>query len=173
MSTGSTRRSQLAMFFNDSRKQGECLEKPNSKKWREDTDPTVLVDQISTFTPVDSSETTQIASLLSPTTAVYRNINKEQTALKLNQLKEKTVRYESHKNFLSRQAAEKLVPKGLKLELEPTLGNHDQEFLNNWFSKLNEFSLILMGDTVLYCDNTIEKTSDDIAATKTALKSAV
>ena len=107
------------------------------------------------------------------TTDVYRNINKEQAALKLNRLKEKAARYESHKNFLSRCVAEKLVPKGLKLELEPTLGNHDQEFLDNWFPKLNEFSLILMEHIVSYCGKTIEKTNNDISATETALKNAI
>ena len=98
------------------------------------------------------------------------NINEEQTALKLNRLKEKAARYESHKDFLSRCVAEKLVPKGLKLELEPTLGNHDQEFLDNWFSKLNEFSLILLNHIVSYCGKTLEKTNNDISATETALK---
>ena len=69
-----------------------------------------------------------------------QNINKEGVALKLNRLKEKHPRYESHKEFLTRCISEKLVPMGLKLKLEPTIGNHDQEFLVNWFSKLNEFS---------------------------------
>ena len=173
MSAGGTRRSQSATFFNVSRKQGETLEQPNSKRKREDTNPTVLVDQTSTSTLIDTTETTQMASLLSPNTDVYRNINKVQAALKLNRLKEKAARYESHKDFLSRCVAEKLVPKGLKLELEPTLGNHDQEFLDNWFSKLNEFSLILMDHIVSYCGKTLEKTNNDISATETALKNAM
>ena len=46
-------------------------------------------------------------------------------------LKEKHARYESHKEFLTRCISEKLVPNGLKLELERTIGNHDQEFLDN------------------------------------------
>ena len=82
METEGTRRNQLAMFFNE--EQRETLEQPNSKKKRKDTNPTVLVDPTSTSTLVDSSGTTQIASTLSPTTAVYRNINKQQTALKFN-----------------------------------------------------------------------------------------
>ena len=82
MATEGTRRNHLAMFFNE--EQRETLEQPNSKQKRKDTNPTVLVDQTSTSTLVDSSGTTQIASTLSPTTAVYRNINKQQTALKFN-----------------------------------------------------------------------------------------
>ena len=112
MSAGETRRSQSATCFNVSRKQGETLEQPNSKRKREDTNATVLFDQTSTSTLVDTTETTQMALLLSPNTDVYRNINKEQTALKLNLLKEKATRYRSHKDFLTRCVAEKLVPKG-------------------------------------------------------------
>ena len=53
--------------------------------------------------------------------------NKEQIVLKLNRLKDKAVRYKSHKHFLSRCIAEELVPKGLKVELESTIGNYDQK----------------------------------------------
>ena len=62
--------------------------------------------------------------------------NKEQIALKLNRFKDKAVRYKPHKDFLSRCIAEELVPKVLKLELEPTIGNYDQEFVDTWYSKL-------------------------------------
>ena len=43
---------------------------------------------------------------------------------------------ESHKEFLSRCITDGLVPKGLELMLERTIGNHDQNFLDNWYSKL-------------------------------------
>ena len=86
-------------------------------------------------------------------------------ALKFNRLKEKHARYESHNEFLTRCISEKLVPKGLKLKLEPTIGNHEQEFLDNWFSKLNEFSLSLMKDIVTFCDKTIGKINEDIKNT--------
>ena len=44
--------------------------------------------------------------------------------MKLNLLKNKNARYQSHREFES-----KLIPKSLKLELEPTIRNHDQVFL--------------------------------------------
>ena len=40
------------------------------------------------------------------------NKNKEQVALKLNSLKDKVTRYESHEDFLTRYIVEKLIPKG-------------------------------------------------------------
>ena len=96
--------------------------------------------------------------------------NKEQIVLKLNRLKDKAVRYKSHKHFLSRCIAEELVPKGLKLELEPTIGNYDQEFVDTWYSKLKTFSLTLTKDIVAPCDKTIVKTEDKIEDTETHLK---
>lgn len=183
MSTGEARRSQSATtFFNKKAKNGEETDARSSKRKRDETNPVFLIEQASTSTLVNNSETsllntTQIAATnttqnSSPGVTLPQNINKEGVALKLNRLKEKQARYESHKGFLTRCIAEKLVPKGLKLELEPTLGNHDQEFLDNWFSKLNEFSLNLMNDIVTFCDKTIAKTNEDVKNTEFALKSA-
>ena len=95
--------------------------------------------------------------------------NKEQIALKLNRHEEKAVRYKSHKDFLSRCIAEELVPKGLKLELELTVGNCNQDFIETWYSKL-KISLTLMKDIAAHCDKTILKTEDSIKDTETNLK---
>ena len=55
----------------------------------------------------------------------YPKKNKEQIALKLNRLKDKAVRYKSHKDFLSQCIAEEPVPKDLELELGHRIGNYD------------------------------------------------
>ena len=89
----------------------------------------------------------------------------------LNRLKDKQVRFESHKEFLSRCIIDGLVPKGLELMLEPTIGNHDQYFLDNWYSKLKQFSLSLMKDIVQFCDKTIDATTTEISTTESSLKS--
>ena len=60
--------------------------------------------------------------------------------------KGKLARYASHKDFLSHCIKNCLIPKGLKLELEPTIDNFDQEFIDNWFSKLKDYSFDLMED---------------------------
>ena len=89
---------------------------------------------------------------------------KEKVALKLNQLKDKAVRYnKSHKGFLSRCIAEELFAKGLKLELEHTIGNYDQELVDTWYIKLQTFSLTLMKEIVAHCDKTIVKTTTIIS----------
>ena len=42
-----------------------------------------------------------------------------------------------------------------KLELEPTAGNYDQEFVDEWHAKLKSFSLALMKDIASYFDKAI------------------
>ena len=142
VSTGDTRWSQLAIFFNSKSKQGEQTNNRTSKRKREEQTPNILVEEASTCTLVNE-DTNQMTSSLPKTPAT--NKNKEQVALKLDRLKDKLTKYESHKDFLTRCIAEKLIPKGLKLELEPTIGNFDQEFVDKWYSKLKGFSLILRG----------------------------
>ena len=64
----------------------------------------------------------------------------------------------SHKKSLIRCIENKLIPKGLELLLEPTVGDYDQEFIDNWYSNLKEFYFILMKDIVKFCGKTIEET---------------
>ena len=77
-----------------------------------------------------TSTSTLIAEENSETTHCSRQLgssdkNKEQIALKLNRLKDKAVRYKSHKDFLSQCIAEESVPKDLELELGHRIGNYD------------------------------------------------
>ena len=55
------------------------------------------------------------------------------------------------KIFLLQGIIEKLIYKELELMLEPTIGNQNQEFLDNWHSKLKQFSLSLMEDILQFC----------------------
>ena len=93
--------------------------------------------------------------------------------MKLNRLKDKNARYQSHREFLSQCIKSKLIPNGLKLELEPTTGNHDQEFLDMWYSNLQEFSLTLMKVIVDFCDKTISENATQINSTEKSLKQNV
>ena len=84
--------------------------------------------------------------------------NTDGLAPKLNCLKEKFARYVSHKDFISQCIKSKFVPKGLELTLEPTMGNYDNDFIDNCFSSLKNFSLVLMEQIVSFCDKTEETT---------------
>ena len=85
-------------------------------------------------------------------------------------MREKSTRYNSHKDIPSRCIQEKLVPKGLELSLEPAVGNYDQEFIDNWYSNLKDFSRILMKQTVAFCEKTEAKTERSITEIEATLK---
>ena len=69
------------------------------------------------------------------------NMQKEKTALKPTCLKEKSIRYKLREDFWNRCLAEKLIPKGLRLEFEATIVNYHQEFVDTWYAKLKLFSI--------------------------------
>ena len=64
----------------------------------------------------------------------------------------------------------KLVAKGSELPFEVTVGNFDQEFIDNWYSSLKKFSVILMVLIVTFHDKTIKKTNDKTDQTDSILK---
>ena len=90
--------------------------------------------------------------------------------MKLNGLKDKNARYQSHREFLSQRIESKLIPKGLKLDLEPTIDNHNQEFLDTWYSNLQKVSFTLIKGIVKFCDKTISETAAHINSTEKTLK---
>ena len=99
-----------------------------------------------------------------------RTQNTDAQTIKLNIFCAKSARYKSHKDFLSRRIQEKLVPKGLELNLEPTIGNYDQEFFDSWYFNLKYFTLILRKHIVAYCKKTEEKTQTSITEIEATLK---
>ena len=63
MSTGDTRRSQLAIFFNNKSKQGKETSNRTSKRKREEQTLTILVEQASTCTIVNEDANQMTSSL--------------------------------------------------------------------------------------------------------------
>ena len=83
----------------------------------------------------------------------------------MNRLKEKSARYNWHRDFLSKSIQEDLV-----FTLEPTIGNFDQEFVNNWYTNLKQFFIVLIKQIVANCDKAEWKTQTKINKTETILK---
>ena len=54
--------------------------------------------------------------------------------------------------------------------IEPTIGNYEQSFIDNWYPKLKDFSLNLMEDVVSFCEKTIKETNIKIDQTEGILK---
>ena len=97
-------------------------------------------------------------------------MSRDQLAFKLYKYEDKITRYESHKEFLSRCVKEKVIPRGLKVEVEPTIGNHDEEFVSLWNEKLKSLSLELMKDIITFCEKTLTSTTAEKHKVDSSLK---
>ena len=165
ISTGEARRSQSAIFFNIVKKNRKISNQRHRR-----CDPRNTVSQASTSTIVltmkDEGENVNPNLTARPA----RTQNTDAQTIKLNIFCAKSARYKSHKDFLSRRIQEKLVPKGLELHLEPTIGNYDQEFFDSWYFNLKYFTLILRKHIAAYCKKTEEKTQTSITEIEATLK---
>ena len=61
---------------------------------------------------------------------------------KRNHLKQKTVKYKSHKAFFSQCIGIRSIFKGIKLELNATTGNQNQSFLDNRYTKSKDQTFV-------------------------------
>ena len=84
-------------------------------------------------------------------------------------LKIKNVRYQSHREIYHNTSNQKLHL-GLKVELEPTIGNLNQECLKMCYSSLQEFSLTLLKVIVKFCEKTIGENARHINSPDATLK---
>ena len=106
---------------------------------------------------------------------VYQELEREKEHLtfKLDKLNDKKCRYESHEAFLNKCLTNNLIPNGLKVYVEPSIGNRDEEFLAQWHSRLDEFSRTLTADVVQYCEKEITKTKSEIEVVSNKLKEMI
>ena len=79
----------------------------------------------------------------------------DQKAIKFERCEDKKARFESHKAFLTKCLQEDLVPNGLSVYVEPSIGNQDDEFLKQFFEIQKECSRKLMQLTLEYCHQTV------------------
>ena len=56
---------------------------------------------------------------------------------KLDNLNDKKCRYVSHETFLKKCLDNNLVPNGLKVYVEPSIGNRNDEFLTKWHATIH------------------------------------
>ena len=161
MSTqGNVRNSQSATrIFFERKTNDKNISKP-MKSQRKDPESQVLVVNTGTSSSL-SQETLQIP------TSDFRCT--EKIALKLNSLNDKKARYESYKTFLPKCYRDKIIPHGLSIYVEPSIGNQDEAFLETWHENFQSFSLTLMSQVITFCDQTINKVNEEIEKTKVEL----
>ena len=66
-----------------------------------------------------------------------------------------------------------ITPNGLKCYVEPSIGNRDEEFLNEWHGILNECSTKLMNLTINYSVKMKDNTTTQINTLTDELKEMV
>ena len=65
------------------------------------------------------------------------------------------------------------MPKGLVIELEPSIGNQDDEFKSKWYQRLQEFSFTLMNGIIEFSEKTVEETTTNIETALDSLKNSM
>ena len=93
-----------------------------NKRQREETDNPVILSIRQTKQLKRRSKTNNIS---------YNTHQKEKVNFKLNYLNDEKAKHEAHYEFITRCQKEKIIPDGLKVYLESSIGNNSGEFLNN------------------------------------------
>ena len=92
-------------------------------------------------------------------------------AVKLERLRDKSDRYSSHIEFLTECRDTNVIPKGLRIDMLPTIGNNDDAFCAKWFDTLQGFSTTLMNQIIEYSEKIESDTAKKIEEETKALKS--
>ena len=151
---GEARTSQSAFFLprteriNEGTNYIESTRQP--KRTREELEiPTIIVDGLNgnTVQPRSVPAAAATSSLETADAIVAKN----RTAVKHDRLLDKIDRYTSHNEFLRRCIGGAVTPISYKIELEPSIGNHDDTFLKGYYDLLDNFSKQVMKYTADYC----------------------
>ena len=73
----------------------------------------------------------------------------------------KKIRFLSQKEFSEKCFRDKLTSNGLKINLKPTIGNQNEEFVNQWYKIQDDWAKQLMKMTTKFCETAIEETENE------------
>ena len=125
---------------------------------------TVAMDGPSHDQPFNSASNTTVIHAI-------RDDGEERTkCVRLDRLRNKADRYESHIAFLKDCIAIKRIPKGLVIDLEPSIGNNDEDFCVKWYQRLEDFSTTLMKDIVEYSEKIKKESLEKIKSEQEDLR---
>ena len=79
----------------------------------------------------------------------------------------------NHRLFLRDCLEIKHILNRLVIDLEPSIGNHDEDFHSRWYPRLEEFSLTLMKDISEFCEKTENETATKISVEHIQLGSSL
>ena len=95
----------------------------------------------------------------------------DRSAIHHDRLLDKIDRYTSHDQFLRKCIVNKIIPMSYKITVEPSIGNHDDEFLKGYYELLEGFSNTLMQYTADYCTKKREEFEGQQRTSEEGLKS--
>ena len=73
----------------------------------------------------------------------------------------KKIWFLSQKEFSEKCFRDKLTPNGLKIDLKLTIGNRNEEFVNQWYKIQDDCAKQLMKMTIKFCGTAIEETENE------------
>ena len=92
-------------------------------------------------------------------------------AFRLDRIKNKKIRFLSHNKLLEKYFRDKLTPNGSKINLEPTIGNQNEEFVNQWCKIQDDCAKELIKMTIEFCETKIKETEHEIKEIDSKLQS--
>ncbi len=128
----------MFLYIIISTRRGRGAKAPTSVPESSDTDSGSLLSS-------SSSTGTVVEVTREDANAFNQTENTEKLALKLNNKYDKLARYKSHLELLSTCVQEKLIPRGFQIQLDPSIGNHDEAFLNALYQK-NQQSVLRINE---------------------------
>ena len=75
---------------------------------------------------------------------IQTDLTGNRDAVRHDRLLDKIDRYKSHMVFIQKCITNKIIPYSYKVTVEPSIGNHDDEFLNGYYDLLDSSSKKLM-----------------------------
>ena len=110
--------------------------------------PPIVLGQSSDWSEVSSESAETVVPMQEPPLS---NPIGSRNAIRHDRLLDKIDRYKSHNEFIRKCIASKIIPLSYKVTVEPSIGNHDEEFLKGYYDLLDGFSKQLMEYTADYC----------------------
>ena len=94
-------------------------------------------------------------------------------AIRHDRLLDKIDRYTSHNKFIRRCLTDNIIPISYKVTVEPSIGNHDEDFLKGYYDMMDGFSKKLMEYTANYCERKISDFDKEKLTSEEDLKSLI
>ena len=94
-------------------------------------------------------------------------------AIRHDRLLDKIDRYTSHNKFMRRCLTDNIIPISYKVTVEPSIGNHDEDFLKGYYDMMDGFSKNLMEYTANYCERKISDFDKEKLTSEEELKSMI